>query len=267
MKQHSGRNGAPRRSRGVRRGTRPQWRIAFTLIELLVVIAIIAILAALLLPVLGRAEQAARRARCTSNLHQLGVALRLYVDEFRKYPAFSFAASLPSLGRSNYWDYALLVYASRNQGVYLCPGITGTNLDVAVNWSAPYPHGVIWPNRSYGYNAYGGGLSRFPEDSGSLGLSPAGFRFGPRGQFVCESTVVAPAEMVAIIDYDPFADDDGDGDLHPDWVYSLTLTGKHHGGGAVGVFCDAHVEYAKTNRWKALTFAEKQRWNNDHQPH
>lgn len=53
-------------------------RRAFTLIELLVVIAIVAILAAILFPVFARAREAARKATCTQNLKQFGMAWELY---------------------------------------------------------------------------------------------------------------------------------------------------------------------------------------------
>ena len=54
--------------------------VAFSLIELLVVIAIIATLAALLLPVISRSQEEGRANACISNLHQIGVALQIYVD-------------------------------------------------------------------------------------------------------------------------------------------------------------------------------------------
>ncbi len=57
----------------------------FTLIELLVVIAIIAILASMLLPVLTRARETARRALCMSNLKQTAVSLSLYADEWEEW--------------------------------------------------------------------------------------------------------------------------------------------------------------------------------------
>ncbi len=52
----------------------------FTLIELLVVIAIIAILAGLILPVLARARESARRTACKSNLSQIGKACGMYAE-------------------------------------------------------------------------------------------------------------------------------------------------------------------------------------------
>ena len=64
-----------------------RWPRAFTLIELLVLIAIMAILMATTLPMFPALNDQARVATCKSRQEQLGVALRLYAEDHRRFPA------------------------------------------------------------------------------------------------------------------------------------------------------------------------------------
>lgn len=89
--------------RSIGRGGR-NTRAGMTLVELLVVIAIIGILIALLLPAIGSAREAARRAQCLNHLRQLGIAVQNFNSAHRR---------IPSVNR---WRSALLLYLDDKHG-------------------------------------------------------------------------------------------------------------------------------------------------------
>ncbi len=89
-------------------------RRGFTLVELLVVIAIIGVLVALLLPAVQAARESARRAQCTNNLKQIGLAVHMHHDTYKRLPNINngsplsggsiFTTLLPLIEQANAFD-------------------------------------------------------------------------------------------------------------------------------------------------------------------
>jgi prepilin-type N-terminal cleavage/methylation domain-containing protein/prepilin-type processing-associated H-X9-DG protein len=249
----------------------------FTLIELLVVIAIIAILAALLLPALSRAKQAAWSAKCKSNLRQLSVALRLYVDDFGFYPRDRTLQSDWATDLNVYLRQPIAregVFEFRG-GVFRCPKFS-TKLGLRGRCQ-PFVGG-------YGYNVSGTGMST-PLGLGGSGAYQNVFDFYPNPSR--ESEVLAPSEMLALGDgffgstttaskflvesTDTIGRSSGaiaDGLPNTEFVRYYQYARDRHGGRVNMAFCDGHIESLTLKAVFIDTTDEAlRRWNRDHEPH
>ncbi|MBN8249571.1 MAG: DUF1559 domain-containing protein [Verrucomicrobia bacterium] len=261
-------------------GGRSRPSVAFSLIELLVVVAVIGVLAALLLPALLRARASAHSAACKSNLRQLGVALNLYTDQYAELPGappWFGGVMLEGPGRMSGRGLLYLapfvsahIYSVDGEGgieslrvlnqpsVFHCPAKGRSNApsrDLGGTRQRWLPYG-------YGYNGLGTRLR--PPTTVPLGLGSV----ESQGMVlrVRSADIRSPTEMVAIGD----SSEDLLGLLHPHTElegHPIRRVGTMHNAGANAVFCDGHVEYAKTTKWTETSEAARRRWNNDHLPH
>jgi prepilin-type N-terminal cleavage/methylation domain-containing protein/prepilin-type processing-associated H-X9-DG protein len=109
--------------------TRYERARGFTLIELLVVIAIIAILAAILFPVFARARENARRASCQSTLKQVGLGVKMYIQDYdEKFPLLQ----QPQGGAYTYWFQILHPYLKSKQ-IWVCPSESYSGIGYPLN--------------------------------------------------------------------------------------------------------------------------------------
>jgi len=93
----------------------------FTLVEMLVVLSIVAIIAAILFPVFASARRKARMTECASNLHQIGLALRQYANDYDgNYPPDD-----PLLSHNPHLVWTLLTPYTHNTNIFHCPDTLG----------------------------------------------------------------------------------------------------------------------------------------------
>ena len=108
---------------------------AFTLVELLVVIAIIGILIALLLPAVQAAREAARRAQCSNNLKQIGLAMANYEASLGVYAPSRIIFTPPGGGRR----------AVNGLLTLILPFIEQTNLAEIYHYGVGFDHAINQP--------------------------------------------------------------------------------------------------------------------------
>jgi prepilin-type N-terminal cleavage/methylation domain-containing protein len=255
-------------------------RAGFTLTELLVVIAVMAILLAQWLPALSRAEGESQSTVCKSNLRQLGMALRLYLDD--SVGVYPYTESVPSAsprGRSFWFDALALTMpnAKWGDGVFKCPAYKGVVYEGESKFNNQGGLNAVYaPCGSYAYNAAG----RRQPALGPSGFVSAGLGFSisagrPNGLPVREGDVRVPADLYAF----------GDAPLATcRWgtVATLRLGGAADYNSLIGenanvqkvqhsrvfnmLLADTHAESVRTEVLLRTNAISRSRWNHDGLP-
>jgi prepilin-type N-terminal cleavage/methylation domain-containing protein/prepilin-type processing-associated H-X9-DG protein len=125
---------------------------AFTLIELLVVISIIGVLIALLLPAVHAVREAARRAQCTNNLKQIGIAIHSYHAAVNTLPpgriwsqdAFGCGLNVDGHCQNTPWFILMLAYFEQE------PLYNAFNFDIGAegrNFGGFFPNSTVTANK------------------------------------------------------------------------------------------------------------------------
>ncbi len=194
----------------------------FTLIELMVVIAIIALLVAMLLPSLQAARQHAKAVACSSNMHNIGVAMANYL--FSSKAAYPASYLYPDDEEGNYsvtnqnegkpfgylhWSYFMYDGGQVSDKAFQCPVIenggaprTNPGLDKA-DWEGGQVDDTGQPNATERKDkqaprmAYAANAALMPRNKFTPALS-GGKRVNV---FVKESSVKYPGATILVAEF------------------------------------------------------------------
>jgi prepilin-type processing-associated H-X9-DG protein len=246
------------------------------------VVAFVGILAALLLPVLSKARANAHSTGCKNRLHQLGMALQMYVDEYQsRYPYYrALSDAAPVADDTVFWSAKLFPYSPLkwSDPTYHCPGYKGAIKGSTMRngmWTIPYG--------SYAYNAKGVMVQNrtwLTTNGLTLGLGGR-LSYGPRpgrpAGVASEGQIACPSEMFAIGEskWKPGTRAKGGFDVMQcgiprgqTWVNQGidAFDPARHGKNYNQLFCDGHV--SEMSPWILFNPTNTaSMWNYDHQPH
>lgn len=198
----------------------------FTLVELLVVIAIVAILAAILFPVFSKAREKAREINCTSNMRQVGLAVRMYLQDWDEhYPPASM------------WKTRLQPYM-KNTDLFKCPSRP----------QLPWYYG-------HGYNIGYAGV--YPPAYGFIELTsllPGGIP-NPNAPGRSDSSIAFPSMKIFAVEWDRCnaGPPVGPVGLFHNGATSYWAVCRVHNGGSNILFADGHVKWMKPEQYHSLT--------------
>ena len=201
---------------------------AFTLLEILITISIIGILAVLLFPTLRKAQESARSAKCLSNLRQLGLGWRDFINDFDgKLPTSAWRNTSNNTSNPGIRDYLGLPLSTagdpwQRATVFTCPQLQASP---ATSTQEPFL-------RTYGVNSLISGVY----DPSAV---PA------VGQKQRISQIAKPASFALAMDgaYDPSrpANDRYGITVRNQDLTSLNLIQRPHRGFPNVLFVDGHV--------------------------
>jgi prepilin-type processing-associated H-X9-DG protein/prepilin-type N-terminal cleavage/methylation domain-containing protein len=262
--------------------------VGFTLVELLVVIGIIALLISILLPALSKARAQANTVACGANLHSMGQALVIYLNDYKHYPGAY--GSLDGGTAFGIWAPRLRNVMNGNQKVFWCPQTDpnfmwkkGENTGPVATqqhegWGYETGERVLQRDMkqfSYGYNDWG---TVDPGQDPVVGFGGDCWNASATKNKEPNASVVRnPSDVIVVSDV--LAKLSGAWLLNVDPRDRTESPAKLHNGGSNALYCDGHVAWAsqfdlccydpKTGLDKSgyAYNVVSQHWNRDNQAH